>query len=145
MKFLRSLFLTCASIALGLAVGAYLATNVTAIDKKLLILIAGIVCGVGYLIGIILAIVVAHITKQRKNLSVNLQKNDLVLQCGVEYVVKKRGTVRPGEYAVLATDENNRSFTLRVNNYVKEYQHNTNLILSEGDTISARSSNVILR
>ena len=38
MKFLRSLFLTCASIALGLAVGVYLTTNVTAIDKKLLIL-----------------------------------------------------------------------------------------------------------
>lgn len=145
MKFLRSLFLTCASIALGLAVGVYLITNVSAIDKKLLILIAGIVCGVGYLVGIILAIVVARITKQRKNLSVNLQKNDLVLQSGVEYVVKKRGTVRPGEYTVLATDENNRTFTLRVNNYVKEYSHNTNLILSEGDTISARSSNVILR
>ena len=48
-------------------------------------------------------------------------------------------------YTVLATDENNRTFTLRVNNYVKEYSHNTSLILSEGDTISARSSNVILR
>jgi len=92
-----------------------------------------------------LAVVMARAEKQRKNLSVNLQKNDIVLQAGIDYIVKKRGTVRPGEYTVLATDEKNKTFTLRVNDYVKEYSHNTALILSEGDRISARSSNVILR
>ena len=68
-----------------------------------------------------------------------------VLQCGIEYVVKKRGTVRPGEYTLITTDESVKTFTIRVNDFVKEHAHNTNLILVEGDRISARSNNVILR
>jgi hypothetical protein len=45
----------------------------------------------------------------------------------------------------MATDEGNKAFNLRINDYVKEYKHNTTVVLAEGDTISARSGNVILR
>ncbi len=129
----------------GVAAVTYFVADKIAVDKKLFLIIGGTVCAVCFILGLSFAVAAARADKKSKNLSISLQKNDLVLQSGIEYVVKKRGTVRPGEYVVLATDENSRSFTIRVNNYVKEYQHNTSLILSEGDTISARSSNVILR
>lgn len=149
MKFLKTLFLICACVSLGVFGGLlfvqYSGVDITAGDNRYLIIVAGIFGGLCLLLTITLAIVMARAEKQRKNLSVNLQKNDVVLQAGVDYVVTKRGTVRPGEYTVLATDANNKTFTLRVNDYVKEYSHNTALILSDGDRISARSSNVILR
>ena len=145
MKFWRTLFLILTSVAVGLAVGTYLGADVTAVDSQLVLLFAGIAGGVCLLATIIFAVLIARYNKARLNLKVSLQKKDVVLQAGVEYVVKKRGTVRPGEYQVLATDENNKSFTVRVNDYVKEYTHNTTLILSEGDHISARSCNIILR
>lgn len=144
MKFFRGLFLTLTCLAGGLAVGTYLA-DANVMDNQLLILISGITAGVCCLLTIIFVVVVARIEKSRLNLKVSLQKKDIILQAGVEYVVKKHGTVRPGEYSVLATDENNKSFTVRVNDYVKEYTHNTTLILSAGDHISARSCNIILR
>lgn len=145
MKFAKNLFLILTCVALGLAVGTYLGADVTAWDSKLVIIIAGITAGVCLLATIIFAVALARIAKSRLNLKVTLQKKDTILQAGVEYVVKKRGTVRPGQYQVLATDENNKSFTVRVNDYVKEYTHNTTLIVSEGDHISARSCNIILR
>lgn len=145
MKFAKNLFLILTCVALGLAVGTYLGADVAAWDSKLVIIIAGITAGVCLLATIIFAVALARIAKSRLNLKVTLQKKDTILQAGVEYVVKKRGTVRPGQYQVLATDENNKSFTVRVNDYVKEYTHNTTLIVSEGDHISARSCNIILR
>lgn len=149
MKFLKTLFLICGCVSLGVLGGLlfvqYSGVDITAGDNRYIIIVAGIFGGLCLLLTITLTIVMARAEKQRKNLSVNLQKNDVVLQAGVDYVVTKRGTVRPGEYTVLATDANNKTFTLRVNDYVKEYSHNTALILSDGDRISARSSNVILR
>ena len=149
MKFLKTLFLICACVTLGVVGGLlfakYCGVGIASGDDRYLIIVAGIFGGVCLVLAITLAVVMARAEKQRKNLSVNLQKNDIVLQAGIDYIVKKRGTVRPGEYTVLATDEKNKTFTLRVNDYVKEYSHNTALILSEGDRISARSSNVILR
>ena len=146
MKKICSVILTIvASVALGLAVGVYCGAKLTGNVEQQVVLVAGIVSGVCYLLAIILAATVAYATKQRKSTSISLQKNDLVLQAGVEYIVKKRGTVRPGEYTLLATAEDTKTFTVRVNDYVKEYSHNTALILSEGDRISARSGNVILR
>jgi len=144
MKFLRELFLVLTSLAAGLIAGVCL-TAKTAMDSELCILIASIAGGISLILTIVFAVAIARNNQARLNLKVSLQKKDTVLQAGVEYIVKKRGTVRPGEYSVLATDENNKSFTVRVNDYVKEYTHNTTLILSEGDRISARSCNIILR
>ena len=148
VKFLKNLFLICGCVALGTVAGVLVALH-SGIDfsgdNRYLIIVAGIFSGLCLILAITLAVVMARKEKSRRNLSVNLQKNDTVLQDGVEYVVSKRGTVRPGEYTILATDENNKSFTVRVNDYVQEYTHNTALILSDGDRISARSSNVILR
>ena len=145
MKFWRTLFLILTCVAVGMTVGVYLGATKNVLDFIFMIIFTGGAAGFFLLLTIIFAVIIARKEKARLNLKVTLQKKDTILQAGVEYVVKKRGTVRPGQYQVLATDENNKSFTVRVNDYVKEYTHNTTLIVSEGDHISARSCNIILR
>ena len=51
----------------------------------------------------------------------------------------------PGTYTVLATNETNTKFNLRIAGTVREYKHGEKIVLSEGDTITAVSHIVILR
>ncbi len=139
--FFNILFYVIASVALGLGIGSQVAQT----NHELLMIIPYIVAGVFYVLAIIMSATLIHSSKSKRNTNVTLQKKDIILQMGQDYTVSKRGKVRPGEYQVLATDENDKTFNLRVNDYVKEYKHNTTLVLAEGDTISARSAKVILR
>ena len=141
MKYVFNvIFYNLVGAGVGLAVGAYLGHL-----NQLWILIPALLAGVFLIAAIITTTAIVKAERKAKNANVTLQKKDLILQVNEIYTVSKRGKVRPGEYKVLATDEENKKFNLRINDYVKEYQHNTTLILTEGDTISARSSNVILR
>ena len=141
MKYvLNVIFYNLVGAGIGLAIGAYLGHL-----NQLWVIIPAITAGVFFIAALITTTAIVKAERHARNANVTLQKKDIVLQAGQNYTVSKRGKVRPGEYKVLATDENNKSFNLRVNDYVKEYQHNTTLILAEGDTISARSANVILR
>ena len=133
------------SVALGLALGFYVANHADIDNENVVLLLAGISAAVLYVLGIVMSVIIVRNTKERKNLTVSLQKKDVILRVGTTYTVGKRQTVRPGEYKVLAVDESNQTFNLRVNDYVKEYAHNTTLVLAEGDQIAACSSNVILR
>ena len=145
-QFFNIMFWSLASVALGLGIGLYLGTQVSVADRRTIIaIISFVAAAVFYLAGIIMTTAIGRNTKRRKNLTVSLQNKDFILQAGATYHVQKRGKLRPGEYTVLATDESQKTFNLRVNDYVKEYTHNTTLVLTEGDTVSARSSNVILR
>lgn len=141
MKYvLNVIFYNLVGAGIGLAIGAYLGHL-----NQLWVIIPAITAGVFFIAALITTTAIVKAERHARNANVTLQKKDIVLQAGQNYTVSKRGKVRPGEYKVLATDENNKTFNLRVNDYVKEYQHNTTLILAEGDTISARSANVILR
>lgn len=108
-------------------------------------MIAGIATGVFYVLALVLSVLIYRANQRKRSTAVGLQKKDTILRTGFTYTVKKNGQVRPGEYKVMATEENSKSFNIRVNAYVKEYRHNTTLVLAEGDTISAISGNVILR
>lgn len=134
------IFYTLVGAGAGLAIGAYLGHL-----DQLLIIIPAIVAGVALIAAITTTTLIVKAERAAKNASVTLQKHDIVLQTGTVYTVGKHGKVRPGEYKVLSANENDKTFNLRVNDYVKEYHHNTTLVLAEGDTISARSGNVILR
>ncbi len=141
MKYvLNVIFYNLVGAGIGLAIGAYLGHL-----NQLWVIIPAITAGVFFIAALITTTAIVKAERHARNANVTLQKKDIILQAGQNYTVSKRGTVRPGEYKVMTTDENNKSFNLRVNDYVKEYQHNTTLILAEGDTISARSANVILR
>ena len=135
------LFYAIACGALGLGIGAQVAGT----DMKLLMVVPYIVAGVFFVLAIIMSSLVVADNKTERNKNVTLQKKDIILQVGETYTVSKRGEIRGGQYQVLATNENDKTVNIRLNDYVKEYKHNTTLVLANGDTISARSSNVILR
>ena len=141
MKYIFNvIFYNLFGAGVGLAVGAYLGHL-----NQLWILIPAIVAGVALIAAIITTVLIVKAERAIKNAGVSLKRKDIILQAGEEYTVSKRGKVRPGEYQVMSTDENEKSFNLRINEYVKEYKHNTTVVLAEGDTISPRSANVILR
>ena len=81
-----------------------------------------------------------------KNNEVNVTYNekDIVLEVGKEYVVGENKML-PGTYTVLATNDTNFKFNLRVGGLVREYEHGEKIVLSKGDTITAVSHSVILR
>ena len=73
------------------------------------------------------------------------QQKDIILNQNTPVTVSKDGEVKPGKYILLSTDENQDSFNVRIGIYVKEYKHKQEVVLAEGDTICAVSSNIILR
>ncbi len=70
---------------------------------------------------------------------------DIILERGITYVVQKGGRIIPGKYTALTTAEGESSFNLRLGDFVREYEHATDIVLSEGETVCAVSHNVILR
>ncbi len=72
-------------------------------------------------------------------------KGDAVLKRGVEYIVSKNGGLLPGKYTILAADEKGESFYVRIGGFVREYYHNTPVVLSEGDIICSVSNTIVLR
>ena len=73
------------------------------------------------------------------------RENDVILEKGVNYVVGKGGKVIPGKYTVLSAQEGTDRFNLRLGGLVREYQHASDIVLAEGETVCAVSQSVILR
>jgi hypothetical protein len=71
--------------------------------------------------------------------------NDFVLKCGETYTAHKDGSLLPGVYTALSANGNDRNFKLRVGGLVKNYTHGDELVLADGDQITAVSTTVILR
>lgn len=72
-------------------------------------------------------------------------QKDYILPQNTPIEVTAQGELKPGKYLVLSTDENQANFYIRVGIYVREYRHNQEIILAEGDTVCAVSGSVILR
>lgn len=81
-----------------------------------------------------------------KNNKINITYNekDIILKFGKEYVVGKNKLL-PGTYTILATNDANFKFNIRLSGIVREYEHGEKIVLSAGDTITAVSHSVILR
>ncbi len=72
-------------------------------------------------------------------------QGDFILNQNTPVTVKATGQVKPGKYILISTDPNISSFNIRVGIYVREYKHNQEIVLAEGDTICSVSCSVILR
>ena len=79
------------------------------------------------------------------NVNITHLQNDIILNQNTPVTVTTAGQVKPGKYILISTDANTSSFNIRVGIYVREYKHNQEIVLAEGDTICAVSSSVILR
>ena len=82
---------------------------------------------------------------EEEKVNITFLHNDFTLAQNTPYEVSANGELKPGKYIVLTTDENQEAFYIRVGIYVREYHHNQEIVLAEGDTICAVSGAVILR
>ena len=79
------------------------------------------------------------------NATISLSTKDIVLSPDVTEVVGTKNRIKPGKYTILASNENETDFHIRIGKYVKTYTHNQNIVLSEGQEITAINNVVILR
>jgi hypothetical protein len=77
--------------------------------------------------------------------NVTLERQDIVLKRGFKYVVGANNKIKEGKYTLLTTEEAINEFNIRRNGYVRSYEHNSNVILTEGDEITSINISVILR
>ena len=77
---------------------------------------------------------------------ISLTKGDWVLAPGNTYKVGVGdGMIKPGKYIILTSDETTAKFNIRVDGYVREYEHNQEIILADNSEITAVSHTIILR
>lgn len=82
---------------------------------------------------------------QEETVNATYKQNDFMLFQNTPVTVSTDGELKPGKYIILSTDESMQSFNIRIGIYVREYRHNQEIVLAEGDTVCAVSANVILR
>ena len=85
------------------------------------------------------------VVDENGEMNVSFGSNDVVLQQNVTEVVGVKNRVKPGKYTMLSAKDEDNTFNLRVGAYVKEYKHNTKIVLAEGQEITAVNCTVILR
>ncbi len=85
------------------------------------------------------------VVDEEGNATVSLSTKDIVLNPNETIVVDKKGKLKPGKYTILASNEKETTFNIRIGTYVKEYSHNQSIILSEGQEVTAVNCPVILR
>lgn len=72
-------------------------------------------------------------------------KDDIIIKPRKVMKVGKGEDIKPGKWTILASNDSVTVFNVRVGNYVQEYKHGQEIILSEGDEICPTSTTIILR
>ena len=77
---------------------------------------------------------------------ISLTKGDWVLAPGNTYKVGVGdGMIKPGKYIILTSNDTTDKFNIRVDGYVREYEHNQEIILADNSEVTAVSHTIILR
>lgn len=87
----------------------------------------------------------ATIVDEKGNDNVTYVQGDIIIQPRKVVKVGKHEEVKPGKWTILATNEKATTFNVRVGNYVQEYKHGQEIVLTEGDEICPTSTTIILR
>ena len=77
--------------------------------------------------------------------AVTHREGDVLLEKGTTYVVSKDGKIIPGKYTVLSAQEITDTINIRLGDFVRPYKHDSDIVLTEGETICAVSHSIILR
>ncbi len=72
-------------------------------------------------------------------------KEDVIVGKGQTVVAGKSRDIAVGRYTVLTTVDGVNAFNVRINGFVREIEHNTVIVLGEGDSITPVSHSIILR
>lgn len=87
----------------------------------------------------------ATIVDEKGNDNVTYVKGDIIIQPRKVVKVGKHEAVKPGKWTILATNDKATTFNVRIGNYVQEYKHGQEIVLTEGDEICPTSTTIILR
>lgn len=87
----------------------------------------------------------ATIVDQKGNDTVSYVKGDIIIKPRKVCKVGKHEEIRPGKWTILCSNEKATTFNVRVGNYVQEYKHGQEIVLTEGDEICPTSTTIILR
>ena len=77
--------------------------------------------------------------------NVTYVKGDIIIKPKKVLKVGKHEDIQPGKWTILASNDSVTVFNVRIGNYVQEYKHGQEIILSEGDEICPTSTTIILR
>ena len=72
-------------------------------------------------------------------------KGDIIIKPRKVVKVGKHEEVRPGKWTILASNDSATVFNVRIGNYVQEYKHGQEIVLTDGDEICPTSTTIILR
>ncbi len=86
----------------------------------------------------------ATIVDKAGNENITYIQGDIIIKPRKVMTVGKGG-IKPGKWTVLASNDATSLFNIRIGNYVQEYKHGQEIILSEGDEICPTSTTIILR
>lgn len=87
----------------------------------------------------------ATVTDEKGNDNVTYIKGDIIIKPRKVLKVGKNQDIKPGKWTILASNDSATTFNVRVGNYVQEYRHGQEIVLSEGDEICPTSTTIILR
>ncbi len=87
----------------------------------------------------------ATIVDEKGNENVTFIRGDIIIKPRKTMKVGKGEEVKPGKWTILAANDADLTFNVRVGNYVKEYKHGQEIVLAEGDEICPTSTTIILR
>ena len=86
----------------------------------------------------------ATIVDEKGNENITYIQGDIIIKPRSKMYVGKGG-IKPGKWTVLASNDAASVFNIRIGNFVQEYKHGQEIILSEGDEICPTSTTIILR
>lgn len=86
----------------------------------------------------------ATIVDEKGNDNITFIQGDIIIKPRHKMPVGKGG-IKPGKWTILSSNDATSVFNVRIGNYVQEYKHGQEIILSEGDEISPTSTTIILR
>ena len=87
----------------------------------------------------------ATIVDEHGNDNVTYIKGDITIKPRKVAVVGKHADIQPGKWTILASNDKMTTFNVRVGNYVQEYKHGQEIVLTEGDENCPTSTTIILR
>lgn len=87
----------------------------------------------------------ATIVDEKGNDNVTYVKGDIIIKPRKVCKVGKNEEIKPGKWTILASNDSATTFNVRIGNYVQEYKHGQEIVLSEGDEICPTSTTIILR
>ena len=82
---------------------------------------------------------------EKGNDNVTYIKGDIIIKPRKVAKVGKHADIQPGKWTILATNDKATTFNVRIGNYVQEYKHGQEIVLSEGDEVCPTSTTIILR